>query len=406
MSLETRLDGDPEALLAVADWLRGSLGSTAESAGTSVFRQRSHLASAWEGAAGEAFGRRATTLGASCDRLQEQASGVARDLDVLAAAMRRAQRGLEGVRADAAAAGLRVAGTLVLEPTPVAAPAPQSGEVTAQQAIAHEQATQRYEAYQEQVAAWNRAVADTDQRLEDWSKALDRAASVWRDHAADLVGLAQDLMVGTYSAALVSRLAPVLAGEAAEQLTTARQLAAHADEMLKDGRLLTGTADGYYDLLDRSAAADARAAQYAEAAKDPKLPKGVKGVGGVLGVVTTGYGIHSDIEDGESPEQAVASNVGGTLAGIGAGAASGAAIGAAAGTVVPGAGNVVGAVGGAIVGTGVGIVTSGAIDSMFENGVDSAGDVVDAVGDGVGDLADAGEDLVDLGGDLVDGILP
>ena len=406
MSLETRLDGDPGAICAVSAWLNGTLGEAADTAATSALQQRSRMASAWEGAAGDAFGGRATALGRACDDLQGQTGRVAGDLDALAAALRTAQTGLAQVRREAAAAGLTVTGTVIHEPTPVARPAPLV-DGTPADAARHDEALQRYDRYQELVVAWNKAVRDAEEYVEDWQQALDRAASTWRDHDADLLGLAQNLMVGAASATLVYKLAPVLAGEAAEQLRMARQLAEHADDMLKDGRLLAGTADGYYDLLDRSAAADARAAQYAEAAKDPKLPKGIKAAGGALGVLTMGYGIHDDLQNGESTEQAVASNVGGTLAGIGAGAASGAAIGAGVGTLVPvpGVGTAAGAIGGAVVGTGVGIVTSGAIDSAFENGVDGAGDVVDAVDDGIDELGDKAGDLADMGGDLVGGIL-
>ena len=404
MTLETRLEGDPGALCAVSDWLSGTMGDAADTAATSALEQRSQLASAWEGSAGDAFGQRATALAKACDALHARTGRVADDINMLASALRTAQTGLAEVRREAAAAGLTVTGTVVHEPTPVARPAPLV-DGTPEEAAAHAQAVQRYEHYQELVVAWNKAVRDAEEYFEDWQQALDRAASTWRDHDADLLGLASNLLVGASSAALVSKLAPVLAGEAAEQLTMARQLAEHADDMLRDGRLLAGTADGYYDLLDRSAAADARAAQYAKAAEDPKLPRGIRAAGGALGVLTMGYGIHDDLQNGESTEQAVASNVGGTLAGIGGGAASGAAIGAAAGTVVPGAGNVVGAVGGAVVGTGVGIVTSGAIDSAFENGVDGVGDVLDAADDGIDELGDKAGDLADLGGDLVGGIL-
>ncbi|MCW2794234.1 MAG: hypothetical protein JWO76_3332 [Nocardioides sp.] len=409
MPLETRLDGNPGAIRAAASYLRSDLGHGADHLATATYAQRSALASSWQGQAGDAFGTRAAALGAAADQLAAQGEACATVLDTLAAALRLAQDGFETIRSEARAAGLTVSGTLVLEPTapPSPGPAPPFDATPAEQA-AHESAVADTRAYQRLVVAWNHAVHETADRRDEWRTALEDAASTWNKHDSDLAGLANDLIVGGYDAALVAKLAPILSGEAAEQLTRARQLAAHADAMVRDGHFVGGDASRYYELLGDSKAAEARAAQYAALAKDPELPRGIKGgitgAGGVLSVLTTAWGIHNDLENGESTEQAVASNVGGTVAGIAAGTASGAAIGAAVGSVVPGAGTAVGAVGGAVVGTAVGVVTSGAIDSMYENGVDSAGDVVDAVGDGVDDLGDLAGDVGDVGGDVVDAI--
>ncbi len=83
-------------------------------------------------------------------------------------------------------------------------------------------------------------------------------------------------------------------------------------------------------------------------------------VGGALAVAGIGY----DIANGKDPVQAVAAGGGGFLASVGAGAATGAVIGTF--VPIPGVGTAVGAV----VGAGVGVFTSGAIDSLFENGPD------------------------------------
>ena len=87
-------------------------------------------------------------------------------------------------------------------------------------------------------------------------------------------------------------------------------------------------------------------------------------------------GILWDIHSGKDPTQAVASGAGGFLASVGAGAATGAIVGSF--VPIPG----VGTAAGAIIGAGVGIFTSGAIDSLFENGPD------------VGEAAEAGWDAV------------
>jgi hypothetical protein len=82
----------------------------------------------------------------------------------------------------------------------------------------------------------------------------------------------------------------------------------------------------------------------------------------------------------------VASGAGGFLASLGTGALTGAAIGSS----VPGVGTAIGAV----VGAGVGIFTSGAIDSLFENGLD-AGKAFDR----------GGEAVVDTGKAIVGGVV-
>ena len=79
-------------------------------------------------------------------------------------------------------------------------------------------------------------------------------------------------------------------------------------------------------------------------------------IGGALAVAGIGY----DIATGKDPVQAVAAGGGGFLASVAAGAAIGTLI------PIPGVGTAVGALGGAVVGT----FASGAIDSLFENGLD------------------------------------
>lgn len=399
MPLETRLEGEPAGLRSLADWLRNDLGGAADEAATDTFRQRSLLASGWDGEGGDAFHQRATALARSADELSTQAGGTATLLHTLAAALERAKEGLADVRDAAARAGLRVTGTLVHEPVAPARP-PTVVDPTPAEAARIDAYNADVAAYDVLVTAWDKAVQDTEDHLDDWDAALETAVTTWRDHDDKLVGLTGDLMVGGISAALLLKLAPVLAGEAAESLALSQGLRAHADAMMRDGLFVGGDRGHYYDLLERSDAAKARAAQYAAMADEPKLPKGLTRGLGALGILTTAYGVHSDLQDGESTEQAVVSNVGGTLAGMGAGAA----VGAGVGSVVPVAGTAVGAAVGAVVGAGVSIVASGAIDSMYEDGVENLGDVGEAIEDGAEELVDFGGDLVDAGGDLLDGI--
>ena len=120
-----------------------------------------------------------------------------------------------------------------------------------------------------------------------------------------------------------------------------------------------------------------------------RLARAGKAGGVIVGGLLTGVSIYTDIEGGESVAQATTSNV----VGFGASVAAGAGVGMALGTVFPGVGNVVGAVAGAAVGGVVGIFTSGAVDSIFENGWD----IGEAMVNGGRDLWDTGAAIGELG---------
>ncbi|MGW0522338.1 hypothetical protein [Crossiella sp. NPDC003009] len=184
---------------------------------------------------------------------------------------------------------------------------------------------------------------------------------------------------------------------AAATLTESTRLAGEAARFAK----LAEAADGLNPALvyrdaDTATAFRHRAAQLAGAAADTKVAARATGlkVGGALAAA----GIVYDIAVADKPVgQAVVSGVGGFAASVATGAAIGSVI------PVPGVGTVVGAV----VGAAVGVFTSGAIDSLYENGIGAVGDAVEAgaravantgkaignaavaVGDAVGDVFDA-----------------
>jgi uncharacterized membrane protein len=105
-------------------------------------------------------------------------------------------------------------------------------------------------------------------------------------------------------------------------------------------------------------------------------------------------GVVYDIHNGKPVEQAVVSGAAGFAASVAAGAATGAVIGTA--IPVPGLGTAAGA----LVGAAAGLFVSGAVDSMYQNGVlsvrqawsggeEALGDTVHAVGDVARDVWDA-----------------
>lgn len=407
MSLDTTIQGSPGAIEVVADWLRSGIADGAEGLGSAVFRERSRSGSSWEGAAGDAFRRRAGTLGTAADDTASEARAVAAVLDVLAAAMRRAQEGMSRARATAAAGGLSVRGNVIEPPGPVPPPvAALPADATPGEVSAYERGLAAIEAFEQLVRVWEEVGRRVEEHFADWDGALQDAASTWDAHRANLTGATADFLTAGVSAAYILRVAPILSGQADFERGQAARLRAHASSALRDGRLVGGSRGGYYDLLDRAAQADARAASAAEASRNVRVPRGIGRALGVLGIAATGYAIADDIEQGESPAQAAVSNGAGMLAAIGASAAAGAGIGAVAGSFipVPGVGTAVGVVGGAVVGTVVGTFTSGAVDSLWESGADSLGDVGNALSDGWDEVADTGAAIGDLAEDAWDAI--
>lgn len=174
----------------------------------------------------------------------------------------------------------------------------------------------------------------------------------------------------------------------------------------ENGRFRGGNPADYYEALENiknydELADDAlnrsqvRPPADAPSLGDTRPPRAVTRGFWLVDAALTGLAIKQDIEAGESTAQAVSSNAGGTLAGIGAATLTGAAIGSA--IPIPG----VGTAAGAIVGAGVGIITSGAIDHMFNEGVENIGDVGEALWEGTKGL---GNTLADAGNAIGDGI--
>jgi hypothetical protein len=193
---------------------------------------------------------------------------------------------------------------------------------------------------------------------------------------------AVDFVTGAGLGVLYDKGAVAMRGHAAHLAESALKV---RTATVRPGAALTP--ELFYDDLDRAGLLTAQSQAVTDDAA--RLVRAGKAAGWLVGGALTGVSIYQDLEAGESTTQAVVSNGGGFLASVGAGAA----IGAAIGTVVPGPGNVVGVVAGAVVGGVVGIATSGAIDSIFENGWD----VGAAWDNGLQDLTDTGAAVADLG---------
>lgn len=400
MTRDTDVPGSPEDLERVATWLSGDLASSAGTFADGVYDARSRSGSAWEAEAATAFRGELRTLGTATEGVQGAATAMSVVMGQLAAALRRAQQDMVTARQTARDGGLTVSGTVIHPPGPAPAPPPAIPvDATPVQTAAHDRVVAAGLEHARQVEAWNAAILLADGADRAWEQAILDAQTIWSEEGGGITTLLQDLFSGAAEEFLRIRISRYFDDAAAAWQREARIWREIADSYVRNGRFVGADPDDFYRALSRIDEADALARN--ADINGSRLATNVGRAALGLGVLATGYGIYDDITNGgESVAQATTSNVGG----FGAGLAAGAAAGALAGSIVPGPGTVVGAVVGTVVGAGVGIVTSGAIDSMWENDVDGLGDVGSAIGDGLGELADTGEAIVDLGGAAVDAV--
>ncbi|MEN1973639.1 hypothetical protein [Cellulomonas olei] len=399
-TLETLIEGETSTILGVSAWLRDALARTATSAGEVATGQARRAQSSWTGDAGDGARGRMATLADRTSGLAEISTSTAGTLDGLAAELAAAKGEAARALEVATSGGLTVVGTTVHAPSPAqAVPALPPGSSPAQ-AREHEQAMARHREATARIATWDEAVGIVEDARRRWAEALTDATAIWGDNAANLVGLTTDLLSSGAEVAAISAVSRFSSAAAQAHADQAAALARHVDELAPDGRVVTSRPH-WYDLYDQMRGQAALADDAARAAGSARTPVALGRGLMVLGIAATGYGIYDDIQNGESPAQAAVSNGVGfgvsLLAGAGAGAATGAIIGSF--IPVPVVGTVAGAVVGTVVGTAAGLITSGAIDSMWENGVDSLGDVGDAIADGWDELAGTVGDAADIVGD-------
>jgi hypothetical protein len=279
------------------------------------------------------------------------------------------------LRQTAAASGLAVTASHVLRPPaagpPVARPA---AFATPAQVGAYRQASATRTTALNQVVAFAEAAEDMAAVRTDLAAAesdLDRVTADVRR----LLMPALDFGTGEGIGATVARGVGAMRGAASALLGDAQNVLAATR---RPGAALFPRS--FYGDLDQAAALRAQAAAVSDDAA--RLARAGRAGGWIVGGVLTGVSIYTDMQDGESAGQAVASNVGG----FGASVVTGWAVGAAVGSFVPVGGTVVGAVLGAAAGGIVGVLTSDAIDGLWENG----GDLGRALQDGLDELMDAG----------------
>ncbi|MCV7363097.1 DUF1269 domain-containing protein [Mycolicibacterium neworleansense] len=274
------------------------------------------------------------------DGLKTAVASGAQTIDEFAAELERAQTEMQTIRDVAMNAGLSVDGFIIQDSV--------------------EDAT---------VDAYNAAFHAAEAARTIEKLGADTLKNAWADLRTKWFFVVADLINGgaatlvDLNVSTMAKHSKFLADESARTLALAKSAPAG-----------TPAAMIYRD-IDHARSLANQADDVAKGAQSTKANAGRIGlkVGGGLAVA----GVVYDIANGKDVDQAIVSGA----AGFGASVAAGALIGTA--IPVP----VVGTAVGALVGAGVGIFTSGAVDSLYQNGIGSLGT---AISDGASAVADTG----------------
>ncbi len=386
MSIDTKIEGNPESIRGVSHWLRDSLETGVSDAITQVYNNRNSAAGGWQGPAGDAFSEKMTGAGKKTEDLSAAILPAVEGIDTYAADLQRAQEDMRGIRQRAASAGLTVNGDVIEDPGPSpAAPgdAPTGKAATPEATAAHKDAAAAADAHAAKVAAYNKAKTDTDYSRHLAKVGADTLLNVYKDVTQKWFIVVGDFTSGA-AATLAAKHSSVLRNQS-------KFLAEEATDLMKNARTApAGTsASMIYRDIDASRVAAYQADDVARTAKnaDAASAKWAFRAGGALAVAGVGY----DIANGKPVGQAVASGA----AGFGASVATGALVGSM--IPVPVVGTAVGAVGGAV----VGVFASGLTDSLWQNGV---GDVGGAIEDGAEAVGNTGKAIGGLAEDAWDAV--
>ncbi|GAA2781716.1 hypothetical protein [Saccharopolyspora taberi] len=374
MAVDTKIEGSPESIRGVGYWLRDAMANAVSDAATQIYNSRNSADAGWQGPASDAFRAKMTAAAQKTEQFSSAVIAASQGIDAYAAELQRAQDDMRAVRERAAAAGLTVNGDVIEDPGPgPAAPgaSPTGAAATPDAVAAHESAMAASQAHATKVAAYNTAKNDSDAARHLAKLGADTLKNVWNDVTQKWFIVVGDLTngaAGTLAAkhsSILGKQSQFLADESAKLLERARNAPAG-----------TTPAQLYRD-ADLGRAAAYQADDVAAAAKnvDGNAAKWGLRAGGALAAA----GVVYDIANGKPVAQAIVS--GGV--GFGASVAAGAAIGTM--IPVPVVGTAVGAIGGAV----VGVFASGAVDSLWQNGIGDVGGAIEDGAKAVGDTANA-----------------
>lgn len=384
MAIDTNLDGNPESIRSVANWLRQHMKDSVENAADSVYSARNAADSGWRGETADGFRNKMTTGGRQADEFKTQISTSAQQADTGADQLQRAQKDMQRIRSEASTAGLTVSGKTIHEPGQAPAdpgPAPTGDEATPKAIHAHKNAVAVADEHAAQVKAYKTAEDDANDVHRRWQQQVQSHMSDWQNTKNKAIFTVSGLGIsgGTTAASIHTS---ILGKHASALDAESVKAADHA-------RVIGGTdPEGFYRNLDAAKSMSREAGGVrTRAGKIGKVAGRVSNIGG--GALAVG-GIAYDITNGKPADQAIVSGGAGFGASVGTGALVGTAIGGPVGTAI-------GAVGGAAVGA----FTSGTIDSLYENGI---GHIGEAAKDGAESVVNTGKAIGSLGKDVGESI--
>ena len=116
MSIETKVEGNPDQITSLASWLTSSLEPAVSTSGDKFSSARTSLGSEWQGETADAVvAWLGDAVGAS-DSLSTRVTDIATALTTYVSILSSVKTEAECIRSDATAGGLTVNGTVVQEP--------------------------------------------------------------------------------------------------------------------------------------------------------------------------------------------------------------------------------------------------------------------------------------------------
>jgi len=361
--IETKIEGDPEAVSAAATWLRETLKTAVSAAADLHAAARTSAHSSWEGEAADAYRGFTKTVVSVTDEHEPRVGRAATALEDYATHLTKVQGTMTGLRTQALAGGLSVSGTQIQEPPSVAPSVvvPGSPEEQARTvAIANielynalfDDAVTTFSTHTDWIAAHLPAdVEDAEEK--------DALQGLWDAVSSQLPNFAAGASAGLATLALATK-----AGALKDQATEFRRRSRTSGDPRVRGSADTPSGRSTVeDLLNKSRG----------------LSKLAKFLGPAGVVIDVGFGIKEGLETGDWTRPALT-----TAASIATGVAVVGAI-ALAPITVPAAGVV-------LLAGGAAALASWGVGEIYDNWDDISewgGDRVDGVKDFAGDVGDA-----------------
>ncbi|MBO1753158.1 hypothetical protein J4G33_15210 [Actinotalea sp. BY-33] len=327
MPIHTEIQGSPTQVRAVATWTRSTLATATGSYADSVTSVRRDAGSDWEGDASDAFRASMLRLVTRADDVEAAARESATELDAFADALDAAQSGMATVRTTAAAAGLRVTPSQVLEPGPapwVPARPPSDGSAPQGQVLAYNRAVDAHDEHLSLALAYNAAVDEAADVLRAFQTAIDafgvflrKVFTAWQSYV-DTAVLATELALKRHIGDMRSYAEDLRAAAARAEDAYLRSPGGSTEAQFQERLRLQSTREADTVLRNADELSSGRLARLFGG----KIP--------VVGTVVTVAGVGYDVSQGASPSGAIVGAAAGALATAGVVAVVGGPVGAVA----------------------------------------------------------------------------